>query len=112
MRALGVIFKELRFLAGYAGFSRIYAGGMAGHAVSDGTDCREPCRPYHPRQADQTVLYRVVAENLETFLARARASDRAVPSFVEQELGRFLELCCPRRNGDPGDGARREVSEG
>jgi hypothetical protein len=37
------------------------------------------------------VLYRVVQENLETFLSRRRAESREVPGFVERELRRFLE---------------------
>jgi hypothetical protein len=31
---------------------------------------------YRPRQPEETVLYQVIAENLETFLARERAQDR------------------------------------
>jgi hypothetical protein len=36
------------------------------------------------------VLYAVVREQLETFLARARERDRPVPRFVERELRAFL----------------------
>ena len=46
---------------------------------------------YTPRRPEQTVLYQVVAENLETFLARADMRDRHVPRFVERELRGFLD---------------------
>ena len=55
-----------------------------------------PCAPlatptYVPRHPEQTVLYAVVREQLETFLARARERERPVPRFVERELRRYLE---------------------
>jgi hypothetical protein len=34
---------------------------------------------YAPRQAEESILYGVVAENLETFLARQEQRDRTVP---------------------------------
>jgi hypothetical protein len=46
---------------------------------------------YVPRHPEQTVLYTVVREQLETFLARARERERPVPRFVERELRRYLE---------------------
>ena len=46
---------------------------------------------YVPRNPEKTVLYGVVAENPETFLARQRNRDRVVPRFVEQELRAFLD---------------------
>jgi hypothetical protein len=46
---------------------------------------------YVPRNPEKTVLYRVVAGHLETFLARQRERDRVVPRFVEQELRAFLD---------------------
>ncbi len=46
---------------------------------------------YVPRNPEKTVLYNVVAGNLENFLARQRERDRAVPRFVEQELRAFLD---------------------
>jgi cell division septation protein DedD len=46
---------------------------------------------YRPRSPDKTVLYEVVRDQLETFLARAREADRVVPRFVERELRRYLE---------------------
>ena len=39
---------------------------------------------YTPRNPEVTVLYRVVAEQLETFLARQQERDRSVPRFVEK----------------------------
>jgi hypothetical protein len=57
-----------------------------------------PCAPptsgspaYAPRHPEKTVLYTVVREQLETFLARARERERPVPRFVERELRRYLE---------------------
>jgi hypothetical protein len=37
------------------------------------------------------VLYSVVCEQLETFLARAREGDRPAPRFIEQELRAYLQ---------------------
>jgi hypothetical protein len=36
---------------------------------------------YCPRSPESTVLYSVVAQNLETFLARRQASERPVPGW-------------------------------
>lgn len=52
--------------------------------------CETTCE-YRPRRPEETVLYGVVAGNLETFLARQRERDRLVPRFVERELRSFLE---------------------
>ena len=41
---------------------------------------------YQRREPENTVLYRVVQQNLETFLASAREQGRVVPRFVEREL--------------------------
>ena len=46
---------------------------------------------YTPRHPEESILYSVVAEQLETFLARQRERDRLVPRFVERELRSFLE---------------------
>jgi hypothetical protein len=51
----------------------------------------ESCGVYVPRQAEESILYKVVAANLETFLARQQQRDRVVPRFVERELRSFLE---------------------
>jgi hypothetical protein len=50
---------------------------------------------YRPRQPEQTVLYQVMAENLDTFLAHERREDRHVPRFVEREFRKFLECGIP-----------------
>ena len=46
---------------------------------------------YRPRNPETTVLYQVVAEQLETFLARQQERDRPVPRFVEKEFRAFLD---------------------
>lgn len=46
---------------------------------------------YIPRKPEETVLYRVVAGELETFLARQQERDRSVPQFVEKEFRSFLD---------------------
>ena len=46
---------------------------------------------YRPREPERTVLYQVVAEELETFLARQQERDRPVPGFVEEEFRAFLD---------------------
>jgi hypothetical protein len=45
---------------------------------------------YVPRKPEETVLYDVVAEQLETFLARREDQDRPVPHFIEREY--FISL--------------------
>ena len=50
-----------------------------------------PATAHPSRPADETILHQVVAERLETFLARARDSGRPAPRFVEREFRRFLE---------------------
>ena len=46
---------------------------------------------YQPRHPDQSLLYQVVAEHLEIFLAQQQERDRSVPGFVEREFRSFLE---------------------
>lgn len=50
---------------------------------------------YTPRNPEATVLYRVVAGQLETFLRRQAEHDRPVPGFVEREFRSFLECGIP-----------------
>ena len=50
----------------------------------------EPGDGYTPRSPEQTLLHRVVREQLEPFLARARAREQPAPRFIEQELHAFL----------------------
>ena len=45
---------------------------------------------YEPHDPAQTLLHRVVREQLETFLAHARARERPAPRFIEQELRAFV----------------------
>ena len=46
---------------------------------------------YVRRRPEETVLYQIVAQQLETFLARAEQRDRLVPRFVVRELRGFLD---------------------
>ncbi len=41
---------------------------------------------YRPRNPEENPLYGVIAEHLETFLARQRQRYRNVPEFVEREF--------------------------
>ena len=45
---------------------------------------------YARRRPEESILYRVVQRELETFLARAQDRDRPVPRFVEREFRGFL----------------------
>src|SRR2546422_2762049 len=45
---------------------------------------------YTPRHPEESVLYQVVAEQLETLLARQQERDRPVPLFVEREFRTYL----------------------
>ena len=48
-------------------------------------------RAYEPRRPTETVLYRVVREHLETFLAQTRETyERPLPRYVEAELRAYL----------------------
>jgi hypothetical protein len=47
--------------------------------------------PYTPRRPTETVLYRVVRETLDTFVAHARETyERPLPRYVENELRAYL----------------------
>ena len=46
---------------------------------------------YEIRSPEQTILYSVVASELETFLAEQRSAEHEVPRFVEREFRAFLE---------------------
>lgn len=50
-----------------------------------------PAAVYRPRAPEQSILYTVVAGELETFLARQQERDRPVPRFVEAEFREFLQ---------------------
>ena len=85
---------------------------------------------YIPRKPEETVLYRVIAEHLETFLARQQERERPVPRLLEQEFrtyltcgiaehgflrlhcdtcghDRILPFSCKRRSWCPSCGGRR-----
>lgn len=46
---------------------------------------------YKRHEPQQTLLYQVVSEQLEPFLAAARAEGRGLPRYVETELRQYLE---------------------
>src|SRR5688572_1074279 len=49
-------------------------------------------RGYERHCPEETLLHRIVAEHLETFLAEARDNhERPVPRYVERELRAYLE---------------------
>ena len=49
-------------------------------------------RTYQPREPEKTVLYPIIRDNLEAFLAEARQKhDRGLPKYVEQEFRAFLD---------------------
>ena len=45
---------------------------------------------YQRRVPEQTLLYRVLAENLETFLDRCQGAEHELPWYVEKELRDYL----------------------
>ena|SRR5260370_4686694 len=59
---------------------------LHGNFAMQGAACE-----YVPRNPGASVLYGVVADELETFLARQEACDRQIPKFVEDEFRSFLE---------------------
>lgn len=49
-------------------------------------------RTYERHKPENTLLYRIVAEHLETFLAEAREKhERGLPDYVEKELREYLK---------------------
>jgi hypothetical protein len=53
-------------------------------------DVQAASQDYTPRHPEESLLSQVVAEQLETFLARQQERDRAVPGFVEEEFRSYL----------------------
>jgi hypothetical protein len=51
---------------------------------------REAADGYTPRSPEQTLLHRIVREQLEAFLAHTRMRDQPAPRFVEQEFRAYL----------------------
>ena len=45
---------------------------------------------YQHRVPEQSLLYRVLAENLETFLDRCQTEEHELPRYVEKELREYL----------------------
>ena len=45
---------------------------------------------YQRRVPEQTLLYQVLAENLETFLDRCQSAEHELPRYVEKELREYL----------------------
>jgi hypothetical protein len=51
-----------------------------------------PAAPqYQPRNPEDSLLYAVVAGELETFLAAQRERGHEVPGFVERDFRAFLD---------------------
>jgi len=46
---------------------------------------------YRPRRPEESLLYQVVAGELETFLASQQDNERNVPGFVAKEFRSFLD---------------------
>ena len=47
---------------------------------------------YRPRNPEESLLYQVVAGELETFLASQEAQDQTIPKFVEDEFRSSLNV--------------------
>ncbi|MDP6700364.1 MAG: transposase [Candidatus Latescibacteria bacterium] len=50
-----------------------------------------PAYSYQRHEPEQDLLYRVLADHLETFLQRTRTTEHSLPSHVEGELRSYLE---------------------
>ena len=59
-------------------------------AGSLGDGCGADARTYARRKPEASDLYRVVEEEIETFLAAAASGERPAPRFVAPELRAFL----------------------
>ena len=49
-----------------------------------------PAFEYIPRKPEETVLYGVIVEQLQAFLARSQARERPIPRFLEREFRDYL----------------------
>ena len=80
--------------------------------AGQGFNVGEAACEYQPRRPEESILYRVVAENIETFLARQKERGRIVPRFVERELRDFLDCGILARGfvRDPSAGCNTEDS--
>jgi len=54
-----------------------------------------PANAYQPRCADEELVYRVVAAELDGFLAEAEGRGHPLPSFVESTFRDFLTCGVP-----------------
>jgi hypothetical protein len=45
---------------------------------------------YQPRQPEDTVLYQVVSEHVETFIAQRESDEKRRPEFIIKKLRGFL----------------------
>jgi hypothetical protein len=54
--------------------------------AGQGFDVYEAAFEYRPRRPEETVLYRVVAEHIESFLARQQERGRRACGFVQKHL--------------------------
>lgn len=57
--------------------------------------CTQAAGAYQRHQPEGSLLYSVLAENLETFLQDTRTQDHALPAWVESELRAYLECGVP-----------------
>ena len=74
------------------GFSEINRTGQSDFIPpGPGTPATETAAAYLPRHPEESILYGVVAEQLETFLERQDLRGRLVPRFVERELRSYLD---------------------
>ena len=64
---------------------------MHGPSTAPAVRATGTAQGYVPRRPEESVLYTIVADHLETFLARARDRERIVPRFVETEFRSFLD---------------------
>ena len=92
--------KLLLIVSGHAG-SAIAVGDLGecrrlalimGHALQSVPAVRPAAFAYERRRPEETTLYQVVQEQLETFLAQVEAQTGShVPAFVKDEFEAFLE---------------------
>ena len=69
--------------------SRSHSAAMLSQSSSrSASDSLRSC--YARRRSEESVLYGVVQQELETFLARGQERERSVPRFVERELRGLL----------------------
>src|SRR3990172_7310346 len=45
---------------------------------------------YHRHNPEETLLYKTIQQNLNTFLAQCEMMDKPVPTFVQKELEAYL----------------------